>query len=286
MSHQAGLLRAVLDAPADDAPRLVYADWLDEHGDQPERAEFIRVQVEYAALYTHLAEHGDEACPRCARGYVPSDLLTTRFEVPTHGPAPFARDCPWHLMGLGDDSISGPRKEWGWHRGFVETMRLPAADWHTHGDMLAASHPIRDVTWTTWPSWPTYTTGDERRSDWLGDLYFGDASRRWPGVAFHLPESREPESDNEVSRRLGQGIAAEMERRFMDLFNTAASRRMREQLDAAAARVAEAARQERERPARDAARVRRFFGGLPRGLPRDTGALRPSIPRRPPRPDR
>src|SRR5262249_48056502 len=28
----------------DDAPRLVYADWLDEH-DDPERAEFIRVQI-------------------------------------------------------------------------------------------------------------------------------------------------------------------------------------------------------------------------------------------------
>ena len=41
------LLRAVLAAPDDDAPRLVYADWLDEHGD-PARAEFIRVQIELA----------------------------------------------------------------------------------------------------------------------------------------------------------------------------------------------------------------------------------------------
>jgi uncharacterized protein (TIGR02996 family) len=38
------LLRAVLAAPDDDAPRLIYADWLDEHGD-PARAEFIRAQV-------------------------------------------------------------------------------------------------------------------------------------------------------------------------------------------------------------------------------------------------
>ena len=41
------LLRAVLAAPDDDAPRLIYADWLDEHGD-PARAEFIRVQIELA----------------------------------------------------------------------------------------------------------------------------------------------------------------------------------------------------------------------------------------------
>ena len=39
------LLQAVLDAPGDDLPRLVYADWLDEHGES-ERAEFIRVQCE------------------------------------------------------------------------------------------------------------------------------------------------------------------------------------------------------------------------------------------------
>ena len=36
------LLRAIIDSPADDTPRLVCADWLDENGD-PARAEFIRV---------------------------------------------------------------------------------------------------------------------------------------------------------------------------------------------------------------------------------------------------
>ncbi len=41
------LLRAVIANPADDAPRLVYADALDECG-QHERAEFIRVQCELA----------------------------------------------------------------------------------------------------------------------------------------------------------------------------------------------------------------------------------------------
>jgi uncharacterized protein (TIGR02996 family) len=46
------LLAAVLAAPDDDAPRLVYADWLDEHG-QPERAAFIRNQVELARLPTY-----------------------------------------------------------------------------------------------------------------------------------------------------------------------------------------------------------------------------------------
>src|SRR5262245_19015896 len=43
------LLAAVLNRPEDDAPRLIYADWLDEHG-RPERAAFIRIQVEHSRL--------------------------------------------------------------------------------------------------------------------------------------------------------------------------------------------------------------------------------------------
>jgi uncharacterized protein (TIGR02996 family) len=49
MSSNPALLAAVCDAPDDDAPRLVYADWLDEHGDA-DRAEFIRLQIERSRL--------------------------------------------------------------------------------------------------------------------------------------------------------------------------------------------------------------------------------------------
>jgi uncharacterized protein (TIGR02996 family) len=43
MAEASGFLRAMAEAPDDDAHRLVYADWLDEHG-EPDRAEFIRLQ--------------------------------------------------------------------------------------------------------------------------------------------------------------------------------------------------------------------------------------------------
>jgi uncharacterized protein (TIGR02996 family) len=43
MTDEEALLAAIIAAPDDDLPRLVYADWLDEHG-QPDRSEFIRVQ--------------------------------------------------------------------------------------------------------------------------------------------------------------------------------------------------------------------------------------------------
>jgi uncharacterized protein (TIGR02996 family) len=38
------LLRTVLDSPLDDAPRLVYADWLEEH-DRQARARYIRKAI-------------------------------------------------------------------------------------------------------------------------------------------------------------------------------------------------------------------------------------------------
>lgn len=43
------LVDQILQNPDDDTARLVYADWLDEHGDGP-RAELIRVQVQRARL--------------------------------------------------------------------------------------------------------------------------------------------------------------------------------------------------------------------------------------------
>jgi uncharacterized protein (TIGR02996 family) len=46
---QEALFRAILEEPWEDAHRLVYADWLDENG-QPERGQFIRVQIARARL--------------------------------------------------------------------------------------------------------------------------------------------------------------------------------------------------------------------------------------------
>jgi uncharacterized protein (TIGR02996 family) len=52
MTAEAGLLATIWDEPHNDVPRLVYADWLEEHGGEEElaRAELIRAQCEL----THL----------------------------------------------------------------------------------------------------------------------------------------------------------------------------------------------------------------------------------------
>ena len=49
MNERELLLRAVCENPDDDTPRLVFADWLQEHGDEA-RAEFIRLQIRLATV--------------------------------------------------------------------------------------------------------------------------------------------------------------------------------------------------------------------------------------------
>lgn len=57
---EASFRKAICWNPADDAPRLIYADWLDEHGKE-EHAEFIRLQIEHAELQfkeVKIPKHG------------------------------------------------------------------------------------------------------------------------------------------------------------------------------------------------------------------------------------
>src|SRR4051812_17110474 len=59
------LFEAIRESPDDDAPRLIYADWLDDQGES-DRAEFVRVQCEQSRL-----DPGDERrlelAPRASR---------------------------------------------------------------------------------------------------------------------------------------------------------------------------------------------------------------------------
>jgi uncharacterized protein (TIGR02996 family) len=41
MDHEQAFLAEIADNPADDAPRLIFADWLEERGDL--RAELLRL---------------------------------------------------------------------------------------------------------------------------------------------------------------------------------------------------------------------------------------------------
>ena len=68
-TEQDALLAAILAHPAEDTPRLMYADWLDEHGEHA-RAEFIRVQCGLARYPAGESARHHPVClgprsPRC-----------------------------------------------------------------------------------------------------------------------------------------------------------------------------------------------------------------------------
>ena len=90
-------LQDVCAHPDDDAPRLIYADWLDDRGDSA-RADFIRTQCELARL-----SPGDARAAALARR---QDELLDRYWYDW-------RDALPHLHGI----------TWGdFERGFVGSI--------------------------------------------------------------------------------------------------------------------------------------------------------------------
>lgn len=49
MTEDEAFIRAVVDNPGDDTPRLVYADWLDDHADP--RGPYLRVECEWGKVW-------------------------------------------------------------------------------------------------------------------------------------------------------------------------------------------------------------------------------------------
>lgn len=128
------LLAAIITRPADDTPRLAFADALDDRGEpgDAERAEFVRVQVELAGLECHHAGAGTDGepvpwCRRCVLMRRERELWVAAH----YGTDWFDRWTPT----LGDPTgTSVPVARFV--RGFVEWLILPAADWLAHADSL------------------------------------------------------------------------------------------------------------------------------------------------------
>jgi uncharacterized protein (TIGR02996 family) len=118
MTHDEAFLQAIIETPDDDTPRLVYADWLEEHGDA-ERAEFIRVQVQLACL--------PEEDPRRPALKLRERALLSRHEATWAGP------------------FRGRVESWKFRRGFVEQITTGAAKFLTQTEQLFRLAPIRHV---------------------------------------------------------------------------------------------------------------------------------------------
>jgi uncharacterized protein (TIGR02996 family) len=121
MNLEYAFLCDINDNPGSDAPRLIYADWLQDRGGpgDAERAEFIRVQIELA--------HGDEGDPAG-----PAQRQRERALLQAHQAAWLA-----HLQ-----SFSYPG---GLHfeRGFVAGVTLSAQRLEEYGEQLFQLAPIQ-----------------------------------------------------------------------------------------------------------------------------------------------
>jgi len=116
MTHADAFLQAILDAPDDNAPRLLFADWLEEYGDA-DRAEFIRIQVAFAARNPGL----------------PPALWSRQKE----------------LLARHDEEWSAPARgaaaSCAFERGFIEEVDADAGRFLDGADALFRQTPLRRV---------------------------------------------------------------------------------------------------------------------------------------------
>ena len=131
MYDEDALFRAVLADPDDDAPRLVYADWLEERGDP--RAEFIRVQCERASL--------PAADPRAAELRARERALLAAYRRRWNGPLhrALAAGPLRNQVGARRRMIRG----WAYRRGFVEAVAMQLGAFLRHGDSIFALGPVQ-----------------------------------------------------------------------------------------------------------------------------------------------
>jgi uncharacterized protein (TIGR02996 family) len=150
------LLAAVTADPSDDLPRLAYADFRGEQGDDG-RAEFIRVQIE-------LARVGEAALPDGTTGMrtgCPEDdrrerALCRRGRELLHDPAHW-RAWLAQLYAITGRSAIGDLDHCPdspgafavrFRRGFVAEVSLPCAAWVAHGPALVRAAPLELVRLT------------------------------------------------------------------------------------------------------------------------------------------
>ncbi len=115
MTERESLVAAVIERPGDDATRLVFADWLDDHGEGA-RAGFIRASVG--------ASRGRPGSARRA------ELLDTERGLLADNEAAWLG--PWR----------GRLHDWGWRRGFLHRVRMTATQFLRHGEEMFRAEPV------------------------------------------------------------------------------------------------------------------------------------------------
>lgn len=151
------LLRAILESPADDAPRLVYADWLEDHG-YGQAGEFIRTS--------------------CRHGLPPTtSTLGKEFESPMAAMA---------VLDPGLFKSASIQRAW-WKRGFPADISITCKHFFEFAPAIFSAWPVEEVEVTD--RRPKF---DDDRALWL--WMRGSAARvptKWPSdlrFAWVLPD--------------------------------------------------------------------------------------------------
>ncbi len=121
MNHEQAFLQAIREAPDDDAPRLIYADWVEEQGgaSRAARADFIRIQC-------RLAELSDDDLARDWLEDEAADLLAEH-------------EAEW------TDLLHGIAEDWRFSRGFIEHIRVRGDSLLTHAERIFDFAPLRSL---------------------------------------------------------------------------------------------------------------------------------------------
>src|SRR5579884_2002891 len=139
MTHEEAFIRAICEAPHDDAPRLIYADWLEEQG-QTDRAEFIRIQCQFARLM--VTEPKPDMGALLSRAV---DLLREHWNEWV-GPLR-AIVGPWRDR-YGERWMGEEYHFDGMHRfqrGFVDSLSLDTEDYLRNVEALKRLAPLREL---------------------------------------------------------------------------------------------------------------------------------------------
>lgn len=179
MTTEDALLQDILANPQDNTPRLILADWLEEHGGTAgrDRAEFVRVQVEIERLRDEgpilRADWCGSGGPDCREEPAAlcrlhslcrreRELLPVVYAVTNR----FLGD-----LRIGDCKIA-------FRRGFIAEVTLPCLDWLHFGPQIVRAAPVERVNLIDWLPTP---------------IGLGDGWERWiyirqaPGNAFDPP---------------------------------------------------------------------------------------------------
>lgn len=154
------LLRGVCEDPADDLPRLVLADYLDENG-HGDRAELIRVQVEIGSM--HWARGGGVCM---VPGFAPPPELRRlaelqRRERESEPPCRITiREFPTAFsVSVNPDAGMHDLPHATLARGFVASIRLAQAQFLVYAAAVFSRHPVTAVTLSDQAAYPTVADG-------------------------------------------------------------------------------------------------------------------------------